>query len=57
MLAEPDVDCAVVAAATRPIAPPLERCAELLGMDVSTVREAAAHVEPYIRVDGTRSGA
>lgn len=53
MLAEPDVDRAVVAAATRPIAALLERCAEFLGMDVSTVREAAAHVEPYVRVDGT----
>ena len=46
MLAEPDVDRAVVAAATRPIAAPLERCAEFLGVDVATVREAAAHVEP-----------
>jgi hypothetical protein len=52
MLAEPDVDRAVVAAATRPIAAPLERCAEFLGVDVATAREAAAHVEPYVRVDG-----
>jgi hypothetical protein len=52
MLAEPDVDRAVVAAATRPIAAPLERCAEFLGVDVATVRKAAAHVEPYVRVDG-----
>ena len=44
----------MAAAATRPIAPPLERCAEFLSVDVSTVREAAAHVEPYVRVDGTR---
>ena len=54
MLAEPDVDRAVVAAATRPIAAPLERCAEFLGVDVATVRKAAAHVEPYVRVDGTK---
>jgi hypothetical protein len=39
---------------SRPIAAPLERCAELLGVDLATVREAAANVEPYIRVDGTR---
>jgi hypothetical protein len=32
----------------RPIAPPLERCAELLGV------ELAAKVEPYVRADGTR---
>ncbi len=38
----------------RPIAAPLERCAELLGVDLATVREAAANVEPYIRADGTR---
>ena len=38
----------------RPIAPPLERCAELLGVDLATVREAAANVEPYLRADGTR---
>jgi hypothetical protein len=54
MLADPDVDRAVVAATTRLIAALLERCAEFLGMDVSTVREAAAHVEPYVRVDGTK---
>jgi hypothetical protein len=41
----------------RPIAAPLELCAELLGVDLATIREAAAHVEPYVRVDGTRSGA
>ena len=46
MLAEPDVDRAVAAAATRPIAALLERCAEFLGVDVSTVWEAAAHAEP-----------
>jgi hypothetical protein len=38
----------------RPIAAPLERCAELLGVDLATVREAATNVEPYIRADGTR---
>jgi hypothetical protein len=38
----------------RPIAAPLERCAELLGVDFATVRELAAGVEPYIRADGTK---
>ena len=38
----------------RPIAAPLERCAELLGVDLATICEAAATVEPYIRADGTR---
>jgi hypothetical protein len=38
----------------RPIAAPLERCAELLGVDLATVRELAAKVEPYIRADGAR---
>ncbi|HEV8653351.1 MAG TPA: hypothetical protein VG276_29135 [Actinomycetes bacterium] len=38
----------------RPIAAPLDRCAELLGVDLATVREAAANVEPYIRADGSR---
>jgi hypothetical protein len=37
-----------------PIAAPLERCAELLGVDLATIREAAANVEPYVRADGTR---
>jgi hypothetical protein len=37
----------------RPIAAPLERCAELLGVDLATVREVAAKVEPYVRADGT----
>jgi hypothetical protein len=36
----------------RPIAAPLERCAELLGVDLTTVRELAAGVEPYVRSDG-----
>jgi hypothetical protein len=38
----------------RPIAAPLDRCAELLGVDLATVRELAANVEPYVRADGTR---
>jgi hypothetical protein len=38
----------------RPIAAPLERCAELLGVDLATVYELAAKVEPYVRADGTR---
>jgi hypothetical protein len=38
----------------RPIAAPLERCAELLGVDLATVRELAANVEPYVHSDGTR---
>ena len=38
----------------RPIAAPLERCAELLGVDLATIRAAAANVEPYLRTDGTR---
>ena len=37
----------------RPIAAPLERCAELLGIDLATIRAAAAYVEPYLRTDGT----
>jgi hypothetical protein len=38
----------------RPIAAPLDRCAELLGVDLATVREVAANVEPYTRADGTK---
>jgi hypothetical protein len=38
----------------RPIAAPLERCAALLGVDLATICEAAANVEPYLRADGTR---
>ena len=37
----------------RPIAAPLEQCAVLLGVDLGTVRELAAEIEPYIRADGT----
>jgi hypothetical protein len=32
----------------------LERCAELLGVDLATVRELAAKLQPYVRADGTR---
>jgi hypothetical protein len=39
---------------TRPIAAPLERCAELLGVDLDAIQEAAGHVEPYVRVDGAK---
>lgn len=39
----------------RPIAAPLEWPAELLGVDLATVRELATKVEPYVRADGTRS--
>ena len=38
----------------RPIAAPLERCAELLGVDLATVRNLAAGIEPYIRSDATK---
>jgi hypothetical protein len=38
----------------RPIAAPLERCAELLGVDLATLRKLAANVQPYVRADGTR---
>jgi hypothetical protein len=38
----------------RPIAAPLDRCAELLRADPASIREAAAKVEPYIRADGAR---
>jgi hypothetical protein len=36
-----------------PIAAPLERCAELLGVDLATICAAAANVEPYLRAAGT----
>jgi hypothetical protein len=36
------------------MAAPLPRCAELLGVDLATVRELAAKVEPYLRADGAR---
>ena len=38
----------------RPIAAPLERCAELLGVDLATICAVAANVEPYLRADGTK---
>ena len=38
----------------RPLAAPLERCAELLGVNLETIRTVAAEVEPYIRVDGAK---
>src|SRR5918994_5859090 len=38
----------------RPIAAQLQRCAQLLGVDLATIQEAAANVEPYICADGTR---
>jgi hypothetical protein len=37
----------------RPIAAPLEQCAELLGVGLAIVGELAAKVEPYLRADGT----
>jgi hypothetical protein len=39
---------------SRPIAATLERCAELLDADPAAIRQAAAHVQPYVRVDGTK---
>jgi ketosteroid isomerase-like protein len=38
----------------RLIAAPLERCAQLLGVDLATVGKLAAKVEPYLCADGTR---
>jgi hypothetical protein len=38
----------------RPIAAPLKQCAELLGVDLATVRELAVNVEPYVRADGIK---
>ena len=38
----------------RPIAAPLDQCAELLGVELGAIQEAAVHVEPYLRVDGTK---
>jgi hypothetical protein len=31
---------------------PLDQCAGLLGVDLATVRELAAGIEPYVRADG-----
>jgi hypothetical protein len=36
------------------MAVPLEQCAELLGVDLDAIQAAAAHVEPYVRVDGAQ---
>jgi hypothetical protein len=33
---------------------PAGACAQLLGVDLATVHELAAKVEPYLRADGTR---
>jgi hypothetical protein len=38
----------------RPIAAPLQRCAQLLGVDLTTVCDLAAAIEPYRRADGTK---
>ena len=38
----------------RPIAAPLPQCAELLGVDLAAIQDAAANIEPYLRADGTR---
>jgi hypothetical protein len=38
----------------QPIAAPLQRCAQLLGVDLATIQAVAANVEPYICADGTR---
>jgi hypothetical protein len=38
----------------RPIAAPLERCAELLGVDLATIREVAVNIEPCLRADGAK---
>jgi hypothetical protein len=38
----------------RPLAAPLDQCAELLGVDLATIYELAANVEPYLRADGAK---
>jgi hypothetical protein len=38
----------------QPIGASLAQCTELLGVDLATVREVVATVEPYVRADGTR---
>jgi hypothetical protein len=38
----------------RPLAAPLEQCAELLGVDLATLYEVAANVEPSVRADNTK---
>jgi len=37
----------------RPIAAPLGRRAELLGVDPATIRKLDANFKPYLRTDGT----
>jgi hypothetical protein len=37
----------------RPIAAPLARCAELLDVELATIRGLAADIQPYVRADGT----
>ena len=37
----------------RPIAAPLQRYAELFGVDFATIKKAAANIEPYLRADST----
>jgi hypothetical protein len=39
---------------SRPLAAPLDRCAELLGVDPATARKVTADGEPYVRADGTK---
>jgi hypothetical protein len=42
---------------TRPVlgrSPRRWRCAELLGVDLATIGQAATHVQPYVRIDGTK---
>jgi hypothetical protein len=46
---DPDLD--------RPITAPLERCAQLLGVDLTTAPEAASKVEPPSARTASRSGA
>jgi hypothetical protein len=36
----------------RPIAALLDQCAGLLSVELATVRELAAGIEPYVRADG-----
>ena len=36
----------------RLIAAPLDQCAELLGVELDAIQEAAVHIEPYLWVDG-----
>ena len=38
----------------RPIAAPLQRRGELLGVDLATITAAATRVQPYVQVDGTK---